>query len=312
MILRAYTDADAPDWVALSNLVTGRRGTAEGLRAEDARRPAEQLMWRRVLEDGGEVVAVAALHFNPFDPPGHLHTIVLVHPEHRGQGHGRALWDAVHEETVRQAPRGLATNVDDRDPQSRAWAGRRGFAVHAHRYASELDLGTFDEAAHAGALDRAAAQGVTFADLADADGATLDRYLDFVAERLTETPDLAGHPRWPREQVRGVLHLGHDPRPDWLVLALGPQGEWLGTTAMVAFPHVGMAYNQFTGVIPSARGRGLALPLKLHAIRRAEAAGLAIMRTNNHSQNAPMLAVNRRLGFGSLPGRYEMHRRWAD
>lgn len=208
----------------------------------------------------------------------------------------------------RERPAGLVADVDDRDADSLAWAQRRGFQVHAHRFASELDLSSFDEAPHRAALERAEAQGVTFADLAGADEGTLERYLDYVADRLTETPDLAGHPRWPRAQVRDLMHLNHDPRPDWLILALGPGGEWLGTTAMIQFPHARMAYNELTATHPAARGRGLALPLKLHAIRRAQAAGLAVMRTNNHSQNAPMLAVNRRLGFEARPGRYEIHR----
>lgn len=199
----------------------------------------------------------------------------------------------------------LAADVADTDPESLAWAERRGFRTHAHRFASELDLTTFDETPHQAALARAEVQGVTFTDLSGADGATVERYLNFVADRLTETPDLAGLPRWALGQVRGILHLDHDPRPDWLILAVGPDGEWVGTTAMVRYRD--LAYNELTATHPRARGRGLALPLKLHAIRRAREAGLTVMRTNNHSSNAPMLAVNRRLGFQPRPGRYELH-----
>ena len=68
-----------------------------------------------------------------------------------------------------------------------------------------------------------------------------------------------------------------------------------------------MAHNKFTAVLPQARGRGLTLPLKLEAIRRAQSAGLRVMRTNNHSENVPMLAVNRRLGFVPQVGKWEMH-----
>ena len=309
MNVRPFGVDDPAGWVALSNLVLDRQGTVDLFRSEDARRDPAQLMRRWVMCHGAQIVGTAALYFWPFDPAGYLHASVLVHPERRGRGLGRALWKQVLTGVRDQHSARLATDVSDVDPVSLAWAERRGFhihAIHAHRFASELDLSTFDRAPHLEALARVEAQGVTFTDLGGAEDSTLERYLNFVADRLTETPDLAGHPRWPLLQVRDVLHLDSDPRPDWLILAVGNEGEWLGTTAMIRFQHASMAYNELTATHPQARGRGLALPLKLHAIRRAQEAGLKVMRTNNHSLNAPMLAVNRRLGFQSKSGRYEM------
>lgn len=299
-------DEDAAAWVSLSNLVLGHNVTLEDFQTQEARRISSHLSRRWVAEMAGEVRGAAHLFFFPFDPPGFLHTRVFVHPEACGQGLGRALWAEVEAVSGDLHPAGLVTDVDDTDPVSLAWAERRGFSRHAHRFASELDLTTFDETPHLAALKRAEAQGVTFTDLSGADGTTLERYLHFVADRLTEAPDLAGHPRWPLSQVREMLRLDHDPRPDWLILAVSPGGEWLGTTAMVQVRD--FVYNELTATHPQARGRGLALPLKLHAIRRARKAGFTRMRTNNHSTNAPMLRVNERLGFQARPGRYELHR----
>nr|WP_246363428.1 GNAT family N-acetyltransferase [Deinococcus budaensis] len=284
----------------------GRAVTLESFQAEEARRDPAKPSRRWVWERGEELRGGAHLYAFPFDPPGSLHVSLFVHPDARGWGGGSALWQAVEQAAAETGAAGLAADVLDTDPGSLGWAERRGFRQHAHRFASELDLTAFDERPHLAALARVQAQGVTFTDLVGADAATLDRYLHFVADRLTETPDLAGHPRWPLEQVRGILHLDHDPRPDWLVLAVGPDGRWLGTTAMVRYR--ALAYNELTAVHPAARGRGLALPLKLHVVRRAREAALAVMRTNNHAANAPMLAVNRRLGFVAQPGRYELHR----
>ncbi len=301
----------APGWVALSNALLNRQVSAGALLDEDARRDPTQLSRRWVVldgVDGGEVVGTAHLYFFPFDPPGCLHASVLVHPERRGRGVGRALWGALEAEARRHPGARLAATVADNDAAGLAWARRRGFAPQFHRFTSELDLRTFDPAAFRADEERAAAQDVDFAALNGADGPTLDRYLNFVADRLTETPDLAGHPRWPRAQVREILRLDHAPHPEWLVLAVGPGGQWLGTTAMVAVASGTVAYNELTAVAPEARGRGLALPLKLQAIRRAREAGFPVMRTNNHSANAPMLAVNRRLGFAPLPGQYTLIR----
>ncbi|SMB88718.1 GNAT family N-acetyltransferase [Deinococcus hopiensis] len=307
LLLRSYADADAPAVSALVNGVTGRETTPESLRAEDVRRDPAKFHRRWVAEREGEIQGLGLLNASPFTPPGFLQATILVAPRARGQGVGGLLWREMEAASREEGAAGLSADVLDGDPSSRAWAERRGFCEHAHRFASELDLGTFDESLHAQALRRAEDQRVTFTDLRDADEATVERYLNFVADRLPETPDLTGHPRWPLAQIRETFHLNHDPRPDWLILAVSKEGEWLGTTAMVVYRHANMAYNEFTAVHPEARGRGLALPLKLHAICRARKEGLGVMRTNNHSRNAPMLAVNRRLGFRERPGRFEMH-----
>ena len=43
-------------------------------------------------------------------------------------------------------------------------------------------------------------------------------------------------------------------------------------------------------------------------IRCAKAFGAATIRTNNDSENAPMLAINRKLGYKPLPGKYLLHK----
>ncbi|WP_230272887.1 hypothetical protein [Deinococcus sp. 6YEL10] len=45
------------------------------------------------------------------------------------------------------------------------------------------------------------------------------------------------------------------------------------------------------------RGHGLGLALKLAAARAALARGFTHSHTGNHTGNAPMLAINDRLGF---------------
>lgn len=52
-----------------------------------------------------------------------------------------------------------------------------------------------------------------------------------------------------------------------------------------------------TGVRRDRRGRGLAYAVKLDSLRQARELGLDTMLTANDLENAPMLAVNRKLGF---------------
>jgi RimJ/RimL family protein N-acetyltransferase len=50
-------------------------------------------------------------------------------------------------------------------------------------------------------------------------------------------------------------------------------------------------------VLRAYRGRSLALALKLRGIAYARSRGMAEIQTVNDMANAPMLALNRKLGF---------------
>jgi RimJ/RimL family protein N-acetyltransferase len=62
-------------------------------------------------------------------------------------------------------------------------------------------------------------------------------------------------------------------------------------------PETGRTANMFTGTMPGYRGRGLALAVKLGSIHWAAERGVTSMVTRNDDVNAPMLAINRRLGY---------------
>ena len=65
------------------------------------------------------------------------------------------------------------------------------------------------------------------------------------------------------------------------------------------------AHNMFTGTLRAYRGRGLALAVKLASIGWAAANGITMMATANDETNAPMLAINRRLGYRPAGRRVE-------
>jgi GNAT superfamily N-acetyltransferase len=57
---------------------------------------------------------------------------------------------------------------------------------------------------------------------------------------------------------------------------------------------------EFTGTLPQWRGQGLATLAKLTALHQVARAGIRWVGTANDETNAPMLAVNRRLGHRPL------------
>jgi len=77
-------------------------------------------------------------------------------------------------------------------------------------------------------------------------------------------------------------------RWDTIFLAVA-EGRWLGLVHGLDWP--------FTGVHPTARGRGIATALKVWAISFAKAEGFARVDTESHEDNTAMRAVNRKLGF---------------
>ena len=85
-------------------------------------------------------------------------------------------------------------------------------------------------------------------------------------------------------------------------------GQLAGLTMIRIDRPSGRAQNNLCGVRRPYRGRGLALLLKSHSLRRAAELGATIALTDNDETNAPMLAVNKRLGYGPFARRLEWER----
>ena len=93
------------------------------------------------------------------------------------------------------------------------------------------------------------------------------------------------------EVTGGVLHTVMTREPDGVISGI--------TDTLWAPYHRTIVYQQFTGVRPSARGRGLGKWIKaamlLHL--RELYPGVEWVATDNAGSNAPMLKINRAMGF---------------
>lgn len=107
----------------------------------------------------------------------------------------------------------------------------------------------------------------------------------------------------------GDLRVGRTPyevwlrhnwrRPDWdaeLSSVALVDGQ-VAAYSVAQTDGVDRYWSGMTGTRRAFRGRGLARLAKLAALRRARAAGYAHAFTGNDAANAPMLAVNQRLGY---------------
>lgn len=176
-----------------------------------------------------------------------------------------------------------------------AFLKQRGFAEIDREVPVRLDLTAFDPSQFETGLP----EGIRLLSWAEAGDTDTNRRrlyaLSEVLSRDVPTRDvLSLHPSFEEfEKDFG--------RSEWdstaLILAETEAGDWVGFS-QIGFQedsHIGWTF--MTGVLPEYRGKGLATALKLRTIDAAMARQCPMILTENHEDNAPMRAINRKLGF---------------
>lgn len=208
-------------------------------------------------------------------------SLLHVHPDHRRRGVGTALLDAALGHLVPLGLRQLRAFVP---ADSLPYARKRGFLPSRPVRYSLLDLRTVPPAP-------AAPAGVRLLALTGLEPRSLHAaYVAASTDEPGDAPcDALGYENW-RYEVWD--NPGLDRRAS---TAVAVDGE------LVAFSLVerdgDRMWSDLTATLPAYRGRGLARLAKLAALERARAAGVTRAYTANDEANAPMLAVNERLGY---------------
>jgi GNAT superfamily N-acetyltransferase len=295
---------------AIQNAGSGQPTTAGELAGRDGWMPETSLLRRVVAEDeSGAVVGFAEAYRYPNTPEGkfYIHVAVLPVAQHRGVG--TALLEHVEQFAREHGGNRFTGEVADRDATALAYLQKRGYEIERHGYDSRLTLSEFDAAAFHGVIEAVEAKGVRFFTLADAPGDEIKRALyDLYSRTMVDIPGYEAKSFMAYETWHKFVLEGEGCRPDWVFIAA--EGERLVgvTTMVVSGDHV---YTNHTLVDRAYRGRGIALALKVLAVQAAVRFGAPYMRTGNDSQNGPMLAVNRRLGYQPLAGYYTVVKRFS-
>lgn len=267
--------------------------------------PTGRIVHRIVATVGDDRVAGygVAVH-EAWQPDGEFYAWVGVLPGHRGQGLGRRLADNVADFLSGQHVSRLKSEVRDDDDVSQKFAQRAGFRHSLHLYASAIDVERFDETPFLGVLSDLEQQGIRFCSVADFgdDAPTRARLHALNTITSRDIPGAEG-PEIPFDDFEKWVCGSTWYRPEGQLLAVDGD-TWVGLCSIQLLPAAQKAYNVMTGVLPAYRGRKIALALKVLAIRYARRAGARTLDTNNASDNAPMLAVNRKLGYVPSPGKY--------
>jgi GNAT superfamily N-acetyltransferase len=252
--------------------------------------------------DDGRVIGSAGTAHDTWDAPDRWFGSVRVRPEYRRLGVGSALLAELVHFMHTQGGKRFSGDVRDNDAESLRWAQARGGQIDRHLFESTLDLDTFDESRFAGVVPAAEASGLRFFTLADApDTGTLRGLYNLVSKTIFDIPGVnLGQFASFEEWCKGRNPEDYPADCQWLA---ADGDRIVGTTALQSKAS-GALYTFHTSVDRAYRGRGIALALKLLSVQTARRYGAHRMRTNNDEANAPMLAINRKLGYQPEPGYY--------
>lgn len=300
---------DAAHAAALLNLEAPEPITAEQMRERLEKTPPGDSNVRRVLAetDEGEAAGYGQLVRHSWMEPGLCWMHVTVDPAARRQGVGTQVHAHLLAFAVAHGARLLRGEVRDHLSGSLAFARSVGFEIERHIFESTLDLTTFEEAPFAGVVESVRAGGIRFFTMADVGDTPEARRRLWELERTVARDVPGGSEASVRPFESFLSETCETPRyrPDAEQLAADGDA-WVGCARTEYEVGGNFMYNGITGVLPAYRGRKIALALKLLALRTARTYGVRYLRTNNDSENAPMLAVNRKLGYQREPGYFRM------
>jgi GNAT superfamily N-acetyltransferase len=160
----------------------------------------------------------------------------------------------------------------------------------------QLDLNAFDDARFMAGLRRCQQAGISFTTMADLGDTAECRRALFELNKtcsadIPERGEFYTFESYLAERIETPLYA-----PRGVVLARD-DGRWVGMCTTSLREVGGFAFSEMTGVLPSHRGQGISLAMKLLAIGFARSGGYRWLRTFHHPLNAEAIGMNRRLGF---------------
>jgi GNAT superfamily N-acetyltransferase len=302
-------DTDFPRQVEILNSFEPVKTTIELVKEEHANIPEGAIRREMVATDvNGYMVGIGTVNCNLWMTTRRFWLQISVDPTYRHQGIGSQLYDDLYAFARQQNAVRIESGLPEHLTESKAFAEKRGFVVNRHIFDSILDLDTFDETPYSGVVDAVKQSGIrmfTYADLGDTEE-NRRKFYKFSVQLFNDVPGMdfpdPPYEQWLKQGIEGSLFAADSH------FFAADGDRWVGWAGLMYFKDGHLLVNWMTGIDRAYRGRKIALALKLLTIDYAKQKGVPRMRTNNDSLNAPMLAINRKLGYKPVPGWYRMNK----
>jgi len=307
-IVRAATPGDYPVLVALNKASYPDYGeTVEEWRHWDETWDYDKYFKARVVaEDGERVVGFGLVnHMRWAFVPTKYRIDVTVHPEHRGRGHGTALYEAILEKERERDGKTVAAAAKESMADGVRFLNKRGYREVKRDWESRLFVKGFDFERFGTANARVEDQGIRIVTLADEmqrDPGALQKAFELNEDCRMDIPSVDPPTRNTFEEFRRQDIDAPNALLDAFYIAIDKNGRYLGVSNMFrSLDDPTFLWQGITGVRREARGKGIAMALKLRTVRYAVEKGIEHIKTWNDVHNRPMLSINEAMGFAKQP-----------
>jgi len=304
MTIRGTLPGDEYDYARLLSMQMTAPYDVAALK-DRRKRHAKREWHEQVAEVDGKLVGIAELVAT--GAQGSAMCRIVVDPDHRKQRIGASLLEFVTKIPLFQRSKVFAQVRDD-EPYSLEFCEQAGFVKQAHVFESFINPSQFDIWPFLPLIERIKSSNLRIVTLADLGSTEETRYKLWEIEHITDHDipglDPAVLPSWEDARESWYQAPWFDPHAEFLAL----DGDRFVGASGLAEMATGVWSILHTCTLREYRGRGIATALKALATNHAKNRGSRLLKTNNHSENEAMLAINRRFGFQPMPGWIEVVR----
>lgn len=317
--LREWRPADLPRAVEFQNRYgrPAQRQTVQDVERWESLADPNEVRVRLVLESGAALVGVAgAGDGGKWRPPdGSWGVWLRIDEAWKGKGIGSAVATALESFARGHGAPSITAGLRGDEQDGISFAERRGYQEFHRRQTAYLDLTKFDPARFDQPDSIAQRGGYRLASYEELAASSVEA--DALRHRIHDlhsatwrdvpTPEIPPPPSF-EDLMRYAID---SPTFEAQATTVALRGDELVGLTLADVNGSGIGYTFMTGVLPTARGKGLALAMKLRAIDVLKKRGVELFGTTNDKDNVPMLAVNRKLGYDPEPPSIRMKKELA-